>query len=287
MTGHGRATNAADGLQAMVEIRSVNRRQTEFVIRLPAGLDGLEGRIRDLFARHVARGRVEVSVELDAGASGRERLNLALARTYARDLRQLADDCGLSGGVTVGDLLRCPGVVDTEYAQPDLEAAWTVLGPACQEAAAGLGATREREGAALCADLAARIALVKAAAARAREIAPGALIAQREQLAARLRQAGWTGISPDDDRIARELVLYADRMDVSEELARLDSHFAQFEDCVSSSEAVGRRLDFLAQEMGREINTIGSKANDARLAAEVITMKTELERFREQAQNIE
>lgn len=136
-------------------------------------------------------------------------------------------------------------------------------------------------------DLESRIALIRSALDRVRVLAPEVLTRYRQQLAQRLQSAGLEGITVDDERILREVVVFADRSDISEEIARLESHFQQYEDCRKSREAVGRKLDFLAQEFHREINTIGSKANDARIAAEVVLMKTELERFREQVQNLE
>jgi uncharacterized protein (TIGR00255 family) len=146
---------------------------------------------------------------------------------------------------------------------------------------------RRREGEALERDLEGRLGQIRSALDRVRTLAPDVVIRYRQQLAQRLQAAGLEGITIGDERILRELVVFADRSDISEEIARIDSHFQQYEDCRKSREAVGRKLDFLAQEFHREINTIGSKANDARIAVEVVLMKTELERFREQVQNIE
>jgi uncharacterized protein (TIGR00255 family) len=146
---------------------------------------------------------------------------------------------------------------------------------------------RRREGEALERDLEGRLGQIRSALDRVRALAPDVVIRYRQQLAQRLQAAGLEGVTIADERILRELVVFADRSDISEEIARIDSHFQQYEDCRKSREAVGRKLDFLAQEFHREINTIGSKANDARFAVEVVLMKTELERFREQVQNIE
>lgn len=287
MTGHGRGQSLTGAGRATVELRAVNRKQAELLIRLPAGAEGLEPRVREVLARVIARGRVEATVTLEAAGTGAKRVNLELARQYAADLGALARDIGLREGVTLEALMRCPGVIESTDTALDADEAWGWMEPALRQAAAGLDAMREREGAALAADLAARVGLLREAVGRIRQAAPEAMAKQREHLVQRLREAGWTAASPNDDRVARELLLYADRMDVAEELARLESHFAQFDDCLKSGEAVGRRLDFLAQEMGREINTIGSKANDARMSADVVNLKTELERFREQAQNVE
>ena len=146
---------------------------------------------------------------------------------------------------------------------------------------------REREGAHLAKDLSARIAIMQKAVAVVQKQAPLTAENYRQNLLERIKAAGLDSIAPDDERLLKEVVLFADRSDISEELTRLQSHFTQFADCVKSKEPVGRTLDFLAQEMNREINTIGSKANDAVISREVVTLKTELERFREQAQNVE
>jgi uncharacterized protein (TIGR00255 family) len=146
---------------------------------------------------------------------------------------------------------------------------------------------REREGAHLTQDLAKRIALMRKAAARIQEQAPTVAERYRQQLVERIKSAGLTAPGAEDERLLKEVVYFADRSDISEELTRLQSHFLQFDDCRKSKEPVGRMLDFLAQEMNREINTIGSKANDSLISHEVVTLKAELEKFREQAQNVE
>ena len=236
----------------------------------------------------VARGRVDARVflELPAESSG-TRLNAAVAAAYARELTELTSRLGLTGGVTLEALLRCPGVLQTSPAEGDPEASWALVGPALRQALDAFNGMRDREGGALAADLSARISELRAAVGRIRDQAPAVVQRYREQMLQRIRLAGVDGIAADDERVLREVVLFADRSDINEELTRLDSHFAQFDDCLRSQEPLGRKLDFLAQEMNREVNTIGSKANDAAIAADVVLLKTELERFREQAQNVE
>jgi uncharacterized protein (TIGR00255 family) len=146
---------------------------------------------------------------------------------------------------------------------------------------------REREGQHLAGDLAKRIAIMRQATTRIQRHAPSVARRYREQLLERIKAAGLDTPDPEDDRLLKEVVYFADRSDITEELTRLQSHFQQFADCVKSREPVGRTLDFLAQEMNREVNTIGSKANDQLISREVVTLKAELERFREQAQNVE
>lgn len=288
MTGYGRGEQTRAGTRVLVELRSVNRRQVEVSLRLPPELDPVEARLREEILKNVARGRVDARVflELPVESSG-TRLNGAVAAAYARELTELTTRLGLTGGVTVEALLRCPGVLQTSPAEGDPEASWALVGPALRLALDAFNGMRDREGGALAADLSARISELRAAVGRIREKAPAVVQRYREQMLQRIRLAGVEGISADDERVLREVVLFADRSDINEELTRLDSHFAQFDDCLRSSEPLGRKLDFLAQEMNREVNTIGSKANDAAIAADVVLLKTELERFREQAQNVE
>ena len=288
MTGYGRGERVHEGTRVIIELRSVNRRQAEVSLRLPPELESLEGRIRDELLKSVARGRVDVRVflELPPEASG-SRVNAALAAAYARELSDLAGRLGLPGGVTLDSVLRCPGVLQTAASESDPEILWKVVEPALRQAVDAFNVMRDREGGALAADLAARVAELRAAVGRIRAQAPSVSQRYRDQMLQRVRMAGVDGIAADDERLLREVVLFADRSDINEELTRLDSHFVQFDDTLRSREPVGRKLDFLAQEMNRESNTIGSKANDAVISADVVLLKTELERFREQAQNVE
>jgi uncharacterized protein (TIGR00255 family) len=214
-------------------------------------------------------------------------VNVAVAKAYAGELARLAMELGRPEVPSLEVLIRCPGVLEAGSGGSDAEVHWGTLEEALRAGLGSMDQMRRREGEALASDLADRIRLLREAAERVRERAPQVMVRYRENLTQRLRAAGLEGIPVEDERILKELVVYADRSDISEELARLDSHFQQFEDCRRSKEAVGRTLDFLAQEMNREINTIGSKANDAVISVEVVRLKTELERFREQAQNVE
>lgn len=288
MTGYGRGEHSQDGVRLTVELRSVNRKQAEVVIRLPRELEPLETRLREELNRTVSRGRVECLVVVERGGNrtgGGVDRNAAAA--YAAELKSLVQELDLVGGVTLEALLRCPGVLDTRETSLDPDATWPWVEPALRRAVVAFNAMRDREGSALTADLSGRIDGLRAGVGRIRTQAPEVQRRFREQLLQRIRAAGLESIAADDERVIKEVVFFADRSDISEELARLDSHFIQFADCVRSSEPVGRKLDFLAQEMNREVNTIGSKANDALISADVVLLKTELERFREQAQNVE
>ncbi len=290
MTGYGRGDCSQDGFKITVELSSVNRKQSEISINLPREMEMLEAQIRDTINRHVARGRLTVRVSLHAGTgnlSARMHLNAPLAKAYARELGKLAKELKLPGGVTLDQIVRAPGVFQTDEEIAETEDFWPAVEKALNKALATLVKMREREGAHLAKDLADRIAIMRRAVKTVQTNAPQVADRYREQLLARIKSAGLDTPAADDDRLLKEVVYFADRSDITEELTRLQSHFQQFDDSLKSKEPVGRTLDFLAQEMNREINTIGSKANDSLISREVVTLKTELEKFREQAMNVE
>ena len=290
MTGYGRGECARDGFKITVELSAVNRRQPEISVNLPRELEMLESPVRDAINARVARGRVTARIGIhaaDGKSSARAHLNLPLAKAYATELARLAKSLKISGAVTLDQILRAPGVFQTDEELVDAESIWPVAEKALKQALAALVKMREREGAHLAEDLALRVGVMRQCAGKIQKQSPQTAENYRKHLLERIKSAGIENIAPDDERLLREVVVFADRSDITEELTRLQSHFQQFEDCRKSKEPVGRTLDFLAQEMNREINTIGSKANDAVISREVVTLKAELERFREQAQNVE
>lgn len=290
MTGYGRGDASQDGFKVTVELSSVNRKQGEISVVLPSQMETLEAQIRDVINRHVSRGRLTVRVSLHAGEgamSARMHLNIPLAKAYARELGRLAKQLKLPGPVTLDQLARAPGVFQTDEELAVEEDFWPAVQKALRKALSGLLHTREREGEHLARDLESRITSMRHAAAKIQKHAPTVAEHYRSQLIERIKSAGIDAPGTEDDRLLKEVVYFADRSDISEELTRLQSHFQQFNDCRKSKEPVGRMLDFLAQEMNREVNTIGSKANDSLISREVVTLKAELERFREQAQNVE
>jgi uncharacterized protein (TIGR00255 family) len=237
----------------------------------------------------VRRGRVEVIVTRDEAARrGRAvRVDTELAAAYARALRELAHAIGAAGEVTLAQVAALPDVLRLEDERTDAEAAWPGLQQAIRAAADGLIAMREAEGRRLAADLLARIAavdgLAAAIAARSREV----VRAYSQRLRARLAEM-LAEVPVDEARLATELAMFAERSDITEELVRLRSHLVQFRQTVADEDgAVGRKLDFILQEMARETNTIGAKANDLEITRAIIDMKSELESLREQVQNVE
>jgi len=289
MTGYGRGECSQRGFKVTVEVSSVNRKQTEIAVNLPRAWEVLEAQLRDEINRRVARGRltVRVSIHAAAGASGKSLINATLAKAYAKELRALAKSLHLPDGPTLDLLARAPGVLQPAEEITPAEELWPAIAKALQTALDELLKMREREGACLAKDLSARAALLRAGVGRVRHQAPRSAEQYRAQLLSRIKAAGLDTPVLEDERLLKEIFYFADRSDISEELTRLESHFQQFDDCVKSKEPVGRTLDFLAQEMNREVNTLGSKANDSAISREVVSLKAELEKFREQVQNVE
>lgn len=289
MTGYGRGDCAKDGFKFTVELNSINRKQSDISINLPKEFVELEPRIRDEINAHLSRGRINVVVAYHRSSTKAEEsveLDVALAKAYTRAIQKLQKQLKLEGTLTLDTILRAPGVMKLAETTVDAEAVWPSVETALRKAVTGLVKMREKEGKFLANDLGERLGLLETGLELIRKSAPEIVKRYREQLHTRVREAGLE-IPVDDERLLKEVVFFADRCDISEEITRLASHLKQFRDCLKSNEPVGRTLDFLAQEMGREINTIGSKANAAEISQQVVKMKAELEKIREQVQNIE
>jgi uncharacterized protein (TIGR00255 family) len=286
MTGYGRGTAMFESRQISVELSAVNRKQAEISLSLPRELLELEPRLRDEINAHLSRGRLTVSVALHGRAGGRGGVNVAAARAYRRQLEALRQSLELEGEITLEQVLRGPGVLETGPEEIDVEKAWPQLRKALQTALRGFVRLREREGKALAADLRQRATAIRKRVAEIGALAPQVSAHHRAALLDRIAKAGLE-IGPSDERLLKEAVFFADRSDISEELTRLRSHLDQFLGHFNRREPVGRTLDFLLQELFREINTIGNKANFLAISQIVVVVKTELEKLREQVQNIE
>ena len=290
MTGYGRGECTAKGASITVELNSVNRKQAEVSLSVPSELESIEPDLRDLILASVSRGRVSGRVVLQYTGSSRASavaVNETQAKAYRRELSKLAKSLEIPDNLSMEGLLRLPGVLENTQPTLDAKAFRAPIKSALGQALEGLLSMREKEGGILGRDLAKRLAKLRRIVKRVAKLAPDVLKHHRERLIERLKKTNVEVPDMDDDRLLREIVYYTDRTDISEELTRLGSHFVQLEECLSDVVPVGRKLDFLAQEMFREINTIGSKANDANISSEVVTLKTELEKIREQVQNVE
>jgi len=288
MTGFGASDLATAAGRYTVEARSLNHRFLEITVRLPRELAPLEDRIRALVQGRVLRGRVEVAIMRENyGKRLRTvRIDLDLAKAFASALNELKQALELPGSPDLAMLSALPDLIRIEEQKEDLEAAWTAIAEAVEVALSRLIAMREREGARLTSDLGQR---VRRLAERADEIERRAPLVVQEH-AARLtrRIEELIGMPPvDEGRLAAEVAIFADRSDIAEETTRFRSHLAQMQQMLIGSGAAGRTLEFLVQELGREANTIGSKANDVEISRAVIAVKGELESLREQIQNLE
>ena len=289
MTGHGRGEAAAGGLRADVELSSVNRKQLDIRLNLPRALLVLEPRVLEQVQATLSRGHVTGSVAVRASAATRRqavRVDRPLAAAYLRDLRRTAAAFQLDDNLTARDLLAMPDVVTRSNVEDEAARVGPVLTQAVGRALRRMTAMRGREGRALEADLRRRLEGLSVHLDRIRALAPRVTAKYRAQLTARLDKAGFADAARDP-QVLKELALFAERSDISEEITRLASHVKQAFDLLRSTQPVGRTLDFLVQEMFREINTIGAKANDVPIVRHVIQFKTELERMREQVQNVE
>lgn len=288
MTGFGRGSATTDHGTASVEIAGVNRKQAEIVVQGIRDMPELENGIRKAVLACVSRGRLQVTVDFQPAASDRQavRIDPELADELDSAFRELSGKLGREILPGAADFIRAPGIVRFDEHLPDSSFAWAAIEPALESALNQLLEMRRNEGQDLATDLTTRLATLESIRAAIGEQAPRRPERYRDQLAKRLGDAGLE-LELGDERVVRELALFADRCDISEELTRLDSHFRKFREYLAGQEAAGRPLDFLCQEIHREFNTIGSKASDAAIAQLVVTAKTELEKIREQVQNVE
>jgi uncharacterized protein (TIGR00255 family) len=290
MTGFGRGTHSTDDWTASVEASSINRKQAEIVVNLPRLLQALESKVRQATLPYISRGRVQLAIKLEkpeGSVSGKIRINTALAVSFESAFSELSEIIGRPLLPTPADFIRQPGIIEIgDSDEIDHDAAWIAIAPALEKAIANLNTMRASEGKHLQEDFLARLGQLMAFTQAIADHAPSRPERQRELLLKRLSDLGLP-LEMDDERLVREIALFADRCDISEEVTRLHSHFAKFHEYLRSGEPSGRSLDFLCQELFREFNTIGSKANDALVAQTVVEAKTELEKLREQIQNIE
>ncbi|MBI4542060.1 MAG: YicC family protein [Gemmatimonadetes bacterium] len=286
MTGFGAAEGSVAGGRLRLEVRSVNHRHLSVQLKLPPELSALEGDVRERLRGRLARGHVVVSggwIEDPPQAAGAV-VDADRARALVSALRELGRSLGVPGDVDLATVARLPDVVRGVRAETAVEASAVLV--VLDRAVGQCVAMREREGTALAADLSRRLETLAALAQRVWDRAPARLVAERDRLAAAVQVlAGSVGV--DAARLAQEVAFRADRLDVTEELVRFGAHLEAVRSALGDGTAVGKQLGFLLQELGREVNTIGSKANDVVMSEAVIAMKGELEKAREQIENLE
>ena len=289
MTGYGRAQEALGGKDITVEIRSVNHRYFEFSARLPRAYGWLEEKLKGVAQGAASRGKVEVSLLIQAaeeGADAQVAVNAALAREYVEALRGLGTRLGLPDDLTLSAVARFGEIFTLRRAQENEEEVQANVLAVAAQAAERFSRMRRAEGEKLREDILNRLASIEEKVARVEERSPQTVAEYRQKLTARMEELlGKAAV--EEQRILAEAAIVADRWAVDEETVRLRSHIAQLRTILDTPEAVGRKLDFLVQEMNREANTIGSKAQDVAIAQVVVEIKSEIEKIREQVQNIE
>jgi len=285
MTGHGDARHQSEGLSVTVEIRTVNSRYFKLMVRGPETYASLESKIEESVRKHIRRGTVSVSLRIERQRADDDfQINGDVIRSYRQQLAELSDD-----SPDIGTLLMLPGVVDEPRpTAANLEHDWPVVQPALQLAIESLHSMRENEGRATAADLTANCSIISKRLQEIETRTPTVVKNYHQRLTERINKlVAERNVTVEPADLIREVGILSERCDISEEVVRLRSHLGQFDKISAGKESAGRKLDFLIQEMFREANTIGSKANDADIAMHVVDIKTCIERMREQIQNVE
>ncbi|MBM3298777.1 MAG: YicC family protein [Deltaproteobacteria bacterium] len=288
MTGFGRGRSAVGGVEVVTEIRAVNHRFLDVSLRLPKTYSCFEAAVRRVVSDSVKRGKVDVSVTRTGGKGGLMDvvLDLDLAHSYHRCLEELRERLGLKGDITVADMLTLKEIVTPVENDERIETEWPILDSSIGNALNALDQMRMTEGAALWRDIEIMLLSIRKTVGDIAPLVQQVTSAAKEKLEKRVQELTG-GMELDEYRLVQEVAIIADRSDVTEELTRLQSHIEQFLSCGKEGSPLGRKLDFLLQELHREVNTIGSKSASTEIAGKVVSMKAEVEKIREQTQNIE
>lgn len=286
MTGYGKGEAECEGRRFTVELRSVNHRYCDVSIRLPRRYTALEGDIKKCVSGSISRGKLDVTLTIEGteGAALGLELNIPLADSYYSALCTLKYRLGLAGEITVRDISSVPDIITMKEEPLDIKRDWSFIEAAIKKGLTALDDMKRAEGVALTGDILGRLEQIDRAIDDVEERAPVVVASYKNRLADRIRGMGY---EPDQGRLVQEVACFADRCDISEEIVRLKSHLGQFKAIAVSPEPSGRKLDFLLQEINREVNTIGSKGNDAVISQKVVDVKAKIEKIREQVQNIE
>lgn len=288
MTGFGRAHKEVNNREYIVEIRSVNHKYNDINIRMPRNISYFEEKIRKEVLATITRGKIDVSITFNNYSEEGKivRINRGLAEEYLNELKELASENGLNGDIRVIDLVKMPDVFNLQVEEEGSEVIWQELGTTLQEALNGFVQMREAEGKKIAEDLEARRQKIETIVTQISAESTGLIDEYVVKLEERIKEILKTDIV-DQARLAQEIVIYSDKVSIEEELTRLKSHLTQMKTLLQEEKPVGKKLDFLMQEMNRETNTIGSKSGKLEITNHVIEMKTILEDIREQVQNIE
>ncbi|MBQ5901819.1 MAG: YicC family protein [Clostridia bacterium] len=288
MTGYGRGEALKENISVVVELRSVNHRYFEFSSRVPRGYAFLEDKLKTFCQQRITRGKVDLFLTLDVSASDNVviEINHSLASGYVNAIKELSETYEINDGLSAINLSRFPDLFTVKSQAIDEDIVWSVVEEATSVALDGFAAMRAKEGKKLYDDVKSRVETILEKVAFVEERSPETVKAYREKLETRIREM-LADATVDEGRLLTETAIFADKVAVAEETVRLRSHIKQLMELLESDIAVGRKLDFIVQEMNREANTIGSKAQDIEIAHTVVDIKAEIEKIREQIQNIE
>lgn len=288
MTGYGRELTLTDGRDILVEIRSVNHRYYEFSSRTPRIYGFLEEKLKTLLNGKIGRGKVEVAVSVINSASASEtvEVNMDIAKAYVDALTQAGDKLDLHDDLSISDLLRISDIFSVKKVIEDDEHIWNIVKPAAESALEKFIAMRELEGKKMRSDVNSRLDFIEETVGKIEKRSPEVCENYQQKLFCKLKEL-LDDKNIDEQRILTEAAIFSEKTAVDEETVRLRSHLEQFRTLLEAEEAVGRKLDFLVQEINREVNTIGSKAQDLEITKMVVELKSEIEKIREQIQNIE
>lgn len=288
MTGYGKGVSKRDGKTITIEIKTVNHRFLDCNIKLPRNFLFVEDRVKKAVSSAISRGHVDLYLTYEQSSTdeGTYTVDLELANNYLTAVRQLENGTGLANDVTLSTLLRVGDIVTRQQSVEDEDLLAEMTLEAASEALVNLKVMREKEGQSQKADIASKLGTIEACLDRIKEFAPKVVEDYRELLNARIAEVVEPSLV-DKQRLATEVALYADHCAIDEEITRLSTHISNMRSLLEATEPVGRKMDFLVQEFNRETNTIGSKANDMRITKEVLAIKNEIEKMREQAANIE
>ena len=288
MTGYGRAQKLIENKEITVELRSVNHRFLEYSSRVPRAYAYLEDKLKNLVKESVSRGKLDVSLSVQTvgGNDTQVVINHDLAKSYLEALQDLSEDLQIKNDVTVSQMARFSDIFSVIRVEDDEEAMWNAVKETAQEAIGNFVSMREVEGEKMRQDLLYRLELIEKMVQRVEELSPQTVENYSKRLYAKMQEVLQNN-AVDEQRLITEVAIFSEKIAVAEETVRLGSHIQQFREILDSGEPVGRKLDFLVQEINRETNTIGSKAQDLEVARIVVDLKSEIEKIREQIQNIE
>lgn len=288
MTGYGRAQATVDGRDILVEVKSVNHRYFECSTRIPRTYGYLEEKLKKLANTRITRGKVEIGVSVFNvdGAAAEVGVNLELARGYVTALRSLKEELSLTDNLSLASIARFSDIFQVKKTEEDEDAVWSAVQSVAEEALSRFCDMRKMEGERLYEDIAGRLSVIEGYVTEVEALSPQTIADYKVRLYAKLNEV-LEGKNIDEARVLTEVALFADKIAVDEETVRLRSHLHQFSALMEETQPVGKKLDFLVQEMNREVNTIGSKCQDVRVTRLVVEMKSEIEKIREQIQNVE